>query len=283
MSSAAVPPGSRDRRTRPADACGSSRAASGCARSSAASRSSTPPTCAWCGSVRNTPPTTSPSPTCAPTCCARPARPATRRAAATPCCTTSQSASTSRRLPRTATSTRRSRRSASWSAFTWGAMDHWFEEDEEVHVHPRNPYTRVDMLPSSRSSASRSTAWSWPSRTIRPCCSRPGCPRATTSRSPPCASTCSCRPTASIAVSLQGNRPVLVGGDRRAPVHADYAWAYDYPLPESIRIAGLICFYNERVDLYRRRRAPGAPQDRVLLTSRIPMKTPPGVPGSRPR
>src|SRR5207248_3787636 len=35
-------------------------------------------------------------------------------------------------------------------AFTWGALDHWFEEDEEVHVHARNPYTRVDVLPSSR-------------------------------------------------------------------------------------------------------------------------------------
>ena len=35
-------------------------------------------------------------------------------------------------------------------AFTWSAMDHWFEEDEEVHVHPRSPYTRVDILPSSR-------------------------------------------------------------------------------------------------------------------------------------
>ena len=33
-------------------------------------------------------------------------------------------------------------------------------------------------------------------------------------------------------------------------VHADWAWCYDYPLPESIRIAGLIVFYNERVDLY---------------------------------
>ena len=35
-------------------------------------------------------------------------------------------------------------------AFTWRAMDHWFEEDEEVYVHPRSPYTRVDITPSSR-------------------------------------------------------------------------------------------------------------------------------------
>ena len=32
----------------------------------------------------------------------------------------------------------------------WDALDHWFEEDEEVFVHPRSPYTRVDALRSSR-------------------------------------------------------------------------------------------------------------------------------------
>ena len=34
--------------------------------------------------------------------------------------------------------------------FTWSAIDHWFEEDEEVYVHARSPYTRVDVLPGSR-------------------------------------------------------------------------------------------------------------------------------------
>jgi uncharacterized protein (DUF427 family) len=29
-------------------------------------------------------------------------------------------------------------------------MDHWYEEDEEVFVHPRDPYHRVDVLKSSR-------------------------------------------------------------------------------------------------------------------------------------
>ena len=34
--------------------------------------------------------------------------------------------------------------------FDWGAMDAWFEEDEEIFVHPRDPSTRVQILPSSR-------------------------------------------------------------------------------------------------------------------------------------
>lgn len=32
----------------------------------------------------------------------------------------------------------------------WDALDHWFEEDEEVFVHPRSPYKRVDALRSTR-------------------------------------------------------------------------------------------------------------------------------------
>jgi uncharacterized protein (DUF427 family) len=62
----------------------------------------------------------------------------------------------------------------------WDAMDAWFEEDEQVFTHPRDPYTRVDILPSSRH--------------VR----------------------------------------IEAGG----------------PLPESQKVAGLLSFYPEKVDLY---------------------------------
>src|SRR5215204_6890080 len=39
---------------------------------------------------------------------------------------------------------------AGYLAFYWRKMDHWYEEDEEVFVHPRDPYHRVDVLKSSR-------------------------------------------------------------------------------------------------------------------------------------
>ena len=32
----------------------------------------------------------------------------------------------------------------------WGAVDEWFEEDEPAIVHPRDPYHRIDVLPTSR-------------------------------------------------------------------------------------------------------------------------------------
>jgi len=34
--------------------------------------------------------------------------------------------------------------------FDWHAMDAWFEEDVEVFTHARSPYTRIDILPTSR-------------------------------------------------------------------------------------------------------------------------------------
>ncbi len=34
--------------------------------------------------------------------------------------------------------------------FDWDAVDAWFEEDEQIFVHPRSPYTRVDALRSRR-------------------------------------------------------------------------------------------------------------------------------------
>ena len=33
--------------------------------------------------------------------------------------------------------------------FEWDALDAWYEEDEQVFVHPRDPYTRVDALRST--------------------------------------------------------------------------------------------------------------------------------------
>ena len=39
---------------------------------------------------------------------------------------------------------------AGYLAFHWNAMDEWLEEDEIAIVHARDPYHRVDVLPTSR-------------------------------------------------------------------------------------------------------------------------------------
>jgi uncharacterized protein (DUF427 family) len=37
-----------------------------------------------------------------------------------------------------------------WFGRTGPGIEHWYEEDEEIFVHPRDPYKRVDAIPSSR-------------------------------------------------------------------------------------------------------------------------------------
>lgn len=42
---------------------------------------------------------------------------------------------------------------ADYISFEWfghDVLDHWYEEEEEIFVHPRDPHKRVDALPSTR-------------------------------------------------------------------------------------------------------------------------------------
>ena len=134
-------------------------------------------------------------------------------------------------------------------AFTWKALDHWFEEDEEVHVHARSPYARVDVLPSSRAARVEIDRVVIAESNHPTVLFETGLPPRFYFAKPDVrldllvptgtVSACPYKGTARYwSVVADGN------------VHADVAWSYEYPLPESIRIAGLICFYNERVDLF---------------------------------
>jgi uncharacterized protein (DUF427 family) len=134
-------------------------------------------------------------------------------------------------------------------AFKWRAMDHWFEEDEEVFVHPRDPYTRIDILHSSRHvqvdvggvrvADSRGAAFLFetglPVRYYLP---------KTDVRFDlliPTDKTTSC--------PYKGDArywSVTVADE----VFENILWGYDYPVPECQKIAGMVCFYNEKVDIH---------------------------------
>ncbi|HEV2783228.1 MAG TPA: DUF427 domain-containing protein [Actinophytocola sp.] len=131
----------------------------------------------------------------------------------------------------------------------WNAMDEWFEEDEPVYVHPRDPYSRVDILASSRHvvvevdgvrvADSRSPRILFetglPARYYLPLVDvRMDLLRPSTTRT-----RCPYKGTASYwSVAI---------GD---VVHEDLVWCYRAPVAESQKIAGLACFYNEKVDIY---------------------------------
>ena len=61
---------------------------------------------------------------------------------------------------------------------------------------------------------------------------------------------------------------LLVGAQRRTAVIADLAWAYDFPTRQLLPIAGLIAFYNEKVDIVLDGERARATQDPLLPLKR---------------
>ena len=39
---------------------------------------------------------------------------------------------------------------AGWIGFYWDRVDEWFAEEEQLHGHPRDPYHRIDVYPTTR-------------------------------------------------------------------------------------------------------------------------------------
>jgi uncharacterized protein (DUF427 family) len=138
---------------------------------------------------------------------------------------------------------------AGTARFEWAALDAWFEEDEQVFVHPRNPYVRVDALRSSRSVRvelegvllAESSAPVMVFETGLP--TRYYLDRTAVSfeHLVPTGTVSSCP----YKGTTSGYWSVHIAG----ALHPDLAWAYDFPTRQLLPIAGLIAFYNEKVDL----------------------------------
>ncbi len=132
-------------------------------------------------------------------------------------------------------------------AFDWDKMDAWFEEDEEVYMHPHDPHKRIDILESSRHirvvvlgetvadtqhpmllfETGLPTRYYFPKLDMRmelliPSDKVTGC-----------------------AYKGKAQYYSVKIGDKTA---RDIAWYYPYPTVEAAKIAGRIAFFNERVD-----------------------------------
>ncbi len=130
----------------------------------------------------------------------------------------------------------------------WDAMDGWFEEDEEVFTHPRNPYTRVEILASSRLVVVSVDGVALAESTSPRLLFETGLPVR-------------CYvPRTHVRMDLLELSDRLTHcpykGTAQAwnvrlgdTVHENLAWSYPTPLPESQRIAGLMAFYDEKVDV----------------------------------
>jgi uncharacterized protein (DUF427 family) len=139
---------------------------------------------------------------------------------------------------------------ASAIAFQWDSVDHWFEEDEEIFGHPRDPHHRVDVRPSSREvrvefageriAQSRRALFLFetglPTRYYVP----PADVRTEWLKASEQHSTCPYKGHASYWSLRVRDR-----------VAEDAVWSYLDPLPECRGIEGYFCFYPEKVDRLR--------------------------------
>jgi uncharacterized protein (DUF427 family) len=132
--------------------------------------------------------------------------------------------------------------------FKWAAMERWLEEDEEIFVHARNPYHRVDAVPSSRHvevmldgvqlAASRNPVLLFETGLpTRYYLAREDL-RMELLEITDTVTRCPYKGTA----ETFGVRV----GDRFYP---DYAWSYPAPVAACAAIRNRICFYNEVVDI----------------------------------
>ena len=133
-------------------------------------------------------------------------------------------------------------------AFYWQMMDHWYEEDEEVFVHPRDPYHRLDILESSRHIRVRVNE-EVVAETKRPKIlietglpPRYYIPPEDVSQEALVESEKTTRcPYKGVAAYWS----IRAGGERLE----DLIWYYPEPIPEAAKIEGHLAFFNEGVDL----------------------------------
>ena len=133
-------------------------------------------------------------------------------------------------------------------SFNWNAMSRWFEEEEEVYVHARDPYTRIDILQSSRHvevviggvTVADSHQPKLLFETGLPV--RYYLPKTDVRLDLLVAS--------DTATSCPYKGDAEYWHVRTDDGHVeDIVWSYRIPVAESSQIAGLVAFYNEKVDI----------------------------------
>ncbi len=144
--------------------------------------------------------------------------------------------------------------------FAWEAFDSWYEEDEEVHVHPRSPYVRVDALRSARPVRIELDGVVLAEASSCVMVFETGLPtRYYVDRSAVRLAHLLPSPTET-ACPYKGRTSGYWSVDIAGTVHEDLAWTYEFPTRQLSPIAGLVAFYNEKVDVV----LDGVPLERAV-------------------
>ncbi len=162
-------------------------------------------------------------------------------------------------------------------AFYFDRMGRWLEEGEEIGVHPRDPYHRIDVVSTDRHIrvsaggellAETDDALALFESNLPPRWYIPREDIVAELQPSDTVTRCPYKGTASYFSVNPG------GGNGQAGAEGkDLIWYYTHPLPEVGRIAGLLCFFNEKVDieldgeLQERPESPWSPKVRAAAAA----------------
>ncbi|TKW49269.1 hypothetical protein CTA1_4059 [Colletotrichum tanaceti] len=130
----------------------------------------------------------------------------------------------------------------------FGSMEGWLEEDTPIYVHPKDPFKRIDILPSSRPVEVRVAGKTVAKTGFAVHLLETGLP--TRYYLPPASVDRAALRRSGLVTQCpyKGDAEyyhVVVDGEE----HRDLVWYYRLPTHESAGVAGLLCFYNEKVDI----------------------------------
>jgi uncharacterized protein (DUF427 family) len=135
-----------------------------------------------------------------------------------------------------------------YASLYWNSVDEWFVEDEQAFGHPRDPYARIDVYPTTRHvrvlrdgevladsrrakvlfETSLPPRYYLPAEDVRTELLEPSSTKTT----------CAYKGSASYWHVRVGDRLI-----------EDLVWSYPEPQHDAERVRDLYCFFNERVDV----------------------------------
>ena len=134
-------------------------------------------------------------------------------------------------------------------AFYWNKLDHWYEEDEEVFIGPKDPYTRVDCLASSRHVRVELNDVTVAETERSVMLLETGLPHRYYI---PADDVCQdlLRPSERVIGSPYKGKAGYFHVDANGETFEDVAWSYAEPTLECGKIAGYVCFPQGKADVY---------------------------------
>jgi len=126
----------------------------------------------------------------------------------------------------------------------WGAVETWLEEDDEIIVHPRDPYHRIDVLNTSREVVVRAEAGELACSSRSRILFETGLPPRYYLPREDVRMEALSRSLVRTGCAYKGYAEHFDVGPARA-----LAWSYSDPRPEAELVRDRICFYQERPEV----------------------------------